>query len=169
MNPTEMSQNSDQLHASAEFMALVRTPAGKRLVTRDGNRFIRTDRYCDGFCNLRTGHICSAHALISNHGGCLTHAAYFPPEDDMRNEDELRDIQDTVNRYNDGIAASEAGRPMVLSARIDAFTQGNFDCRCDCAEPPLAFLEVPELLAEWYRGYRSALPLRDGQTEAARP
>lgn len=90
----------------------------------------------------------------------------------MRNEDELRDIQDTVNLYNDGVAASEAGRPMVLSARIDAFTQGNFDCRCDCAEPPLAFLEVPELLAEWYRGYRSALPAAlpesAGKTEGVR-
>lgn len=42
---------------------------GRRLSTRDGTAFIRTNRTCMGFCNLETGCLCTAKDLCFMHGG----------------------------------------------------------------------------------------------------
>lgn len=42
---------------------------GRRLSTRDGTPFIRTNRTCMGFCNLETGCLCTAKDLCFMHGG----------------------------------------------------------------------------------------------------
>jgi len=44
-------------------------PPGTRVVTRDGAQFIRTNRTCICFCDLTTGHLCSAKDLCYAHGG----------------------------------------------------------------------------------------------------
>ena len=44
-------------------------PSGTRVVTRDGAQFIRTNRMCICFCDLTTGHLCSAKDLCYVHGG----------------------------------------------------------------------------------------------------
>lgn len=44
-------------------------PPGTRVVTRDGAQFIRTNRTCICFCDLTTGHLCSAKDLCYVHGG----------------------------------------------------------------------------------------------------
>jgi hypothetical protein len=44
---------------------------GTRVMTRDGARFIRTNRTCFCFCDLATGHLCSAKDLCYLHGGAL--------------------------------------------------------------------------------------------------
>jgi len=46
-------------------------PPGTRVVTRDGAHFIRTNRTCFCFCDLATGHLCSAKDLCYLHGGAL--------------------------------------------------------------------------------------------------
>lgn len=44
---------------------------GTRVVTRDGAQFIRTNRTCICFCDLTTGHLCSAKDLCYAHGGSM--------------------------------------------------------------------------------------------------
>lgn len=44
---------------------------GTRVITRDGAHFIRTNRTCFCFCDLATGHLCSAKDLCYQHGGTL--------------------------------------------------------------------------------------------------
>jgi len=52
--------------------AIVRLEAlvpGCRLLSKDGTPFIRTNRTCICFCNLRTGALCSARDICSQYGG----------------------------------------------------------------------------------------------------
>ena len=42
---------------------------GRRLCARDGTPFIRTNRTCICFCNLRTGVLCSAKDIYHQYGG----------------------------------------------------------------------------------------------------
>lgn len=44
---------------------------GTRVMARDGAHFIRTNRTCFCFCDLATGHLCSAKDLCYLHGGAL--------------------------------------------------------------------------------------------------
>lgn len=48
---------------------------GTRVMTRDGAHFIRTNRTCFCFCDLATGHLCSAKDLCYVHGGALQDGA----------------------------------------------------------------------------------------------
>ncbi|MCG2583866.1 hypothetical protein [Massilia sp. TS11] len=74
----------------------------------------------------------------------------------MRNDAETADIRDTVARYQRGLYTSAPGAEnLVAGARIDAYTQGNFDARCGLTEPPSEFAEYAELLVEWQRGHAS--------------
>lgn len=50
-------------------------PPGARVVTRDGAQFIRTNRTCICFCDLTTGHLCSAKDLCYGHGGATEDGA----------------------------------------------------------------------------------------------
>lgn len=42
---------------------------GCRLLSKDGTPFIRTNRTCICFCNLRTGALCSARDICMRYGG----------------------------------------------------------------------------------------------------
>jgi len=42
---------------------------GSRLQSKDGTPFIRTNRTCICFCNLRTGALCSARDIFYRYGG----------------------------------------------------------------------------------------------------
>jgi hypothetical protein len=42
---------------------------GCRLRSKDGTPFIRTNRTCICFCNLRTGVLCSAREICCQYGG----------------------------------------------------------------------------------------------------
>ena len=41
---------------------------GERWTARDGTKFLRTDRTCICFCNLTTGHMCSAREICRHYG-----------------------------------------------------------------------------------------------------
>ncbi|WP_157201092.1 hypothetical protein [Massilia sp. Root351] len=42
---------------------------GRRLRARDGTPFIRTNRTCICFCNLKDGSLCSARDICRDYGG----------------------------------------------------------------------------------------------------
>lgn len=50
-------------------------PCGRRFSARDGCRFIRTNLICFGFCELASGHLCSARDICTKHGGANAKAA----------------------------------------------------------------------------------------------
>jgi hypothetical protein len=45
---------------------------GRRLRARDGTPFIRINRTCICFCNLRDGSLCSAWDICRSYGGVAT-------------------------------------------------------------------------------------------------
>lgn len=55
-------------HAIEQLEAL---HPGTRIATRDGARFIRTNRTCICFCDLASGQLCSAKDLYYLHGGAI--------------------------------------------------------------------------------------------------
>jgi hypothetical protein len=52
-----------------EVVQLESLVAGCRLQAKDGTPFIRTNRTCICFCNLRTGVLCSAREICCRNGG----------------------------------------------------------------------------------------------------
>lgn len=66
----EAAMRAAEMHCSepviVQLEALV---PGCRLLSKDGTPFIRTNRTCICFCNLRTGALCSAREICSRHGG----------------------------------------------------------------------------------------------------
>lgn len=55
----------------AELQRLEELPPGRKVATRDGSRFIRTNRICMCFCNLQTGCLCSAKDVYHDFGGLV--------------------------------------------------------------------------------------------------
>lgn len=53
---------------------------GSRLQSKDGTPFIRTNRTCICFCNLRTGVLCSAREICYLYGGIDEQSLSCPPE-----------------------------------------------------------------------------------------
>ena len=70
-DPDAIPQACDQMICRLESM-----PTGRRFATRDGARFIRTNLICFGFCDLSTGHLCSARDVCSQHGGVAKREAH---------------------------------------------------------------------------------------------
>jgi len=54
---------------------------GSRLQSRDGTPFIRTNRTCICFCNLRTGDLCSAREICCRYGGIDERTLFGAQED----------------------------------------------------------------------------------------
>lgn len=63
------TNSGGEMHALIEQLEALLP--GTRVFTRDGAQFIRTNRTCICFCNLATGHLCSAKELCYTHGGAL--------------------------------------------------------------------------------------------------
>lgn len=62
-----------------DVVKLETLPAGARVATNDGGHYIRTDRTCFCFCDLKTGAMCSAKDICYRHGGVQTQdLAYYP-------------------------------------------------------------------------------------------
>lgn len=53
---------------------------GSRLQSKDGTPFIRTNRTCICFCNLRTGVLCSAREICYRYGGIDEQSLFCPSE-----------------------------------------------------------------------------------------
>jgi hypothetical protein len=51
---------------------------GCRLQSKDGTPFIRTNRTCICFCNLRTGALCSARDIFYRYGGVDEKSLFCP-------------------------------------------------------------------------------------------
>lgn len=51
---------------------------GSRLRAKDGTPFIRTNRTCICFCNLRTGALCSAREIFYHYGGIDQQTLFSP-------------------------------------------------------------------------------------------
>jgi hypothetical protein len=51
---------------------------GCRLQSKDGTPFIRTNRTCICFCNLRTGALCSARDICYRYGGIDEQSLFCP-------------------------------------------------------------------------------------------
>ncbi|MBY0240170.1 MAG: hypothetical protein K2X55_12730 [Burkholderiaceae bacterium] len=72
-----MEWNSSQGNVDARFDALCapllvwleELRPGRRVRARDGTPFIRTNRTCICFCNLRNGALCSARDICRENGG----------------------------------------------------------------------------------------------------
>lgn len=54
---------------------------GCRLQSKDGTPFIRTNRTCICFCNLRNGVLCSARDICSQYGGIDERSLHRMPEE----------------------------------------------------------------------------------------
>ena len=54
---------------------------GCRLLSKDGTPFIRTNRTCICFCNLKTGVLCSARDICLHYGGVDEQSLHSEPED----------------------------------------------------------------------------------------
>ncbi|MCG2583867.1 hypothetical protein [Massilia sp. TS11] len=62
----------------SELEQLEHLCAGTRIHAGDGRQFIRTDRYCESFCDLDSGRLCTAKDVLFDHGGVAAFESATP-------------------------------------------------------------------------------------------